>query len=72
MAHQLLLLNREVQVQDTLQELVYLFQETGSGTTCERMFSLVRPVFVRSEKGRWVMMRSTESLSELQFLFQSL
>lgn len=36
------------------------------------MFSLLHPVFVKSEEGRWVMMRSMESLSELQCLFQSL
>lgn len=65
MTHQLLLLNREVQVLSrSARDWVYLSQEAGSGTTRERMFSLLHPVFVRSEEGRWVMMRSKGSSRE--------
>lgn len=64
--HQLLLLNREVQVlRHSARDWVYLSQETGSETSRERMFSLPHPVFVRSEEGRWVKMRSKESSGEL-------
>lgn len=68
MTHQLLLLNWGVQVLRH-SACVRLSQETGSGTARERMFSLLHPVFVRFEEGRWVVMRSKENLGELSFLF---